>query len=110
MGKMKMKKSAGADDITQECLLLGKSILAGPLTTIINNSIREGTVPECWKEAVVVPILKKGDPCNKANYRPVSCLVTASKVMEKVVSVQVTKFLEDNALLPKSQHGYNLKH
>ena len=45
---------------------------------------------------VVVPIPQKGDSNNKANYRPVSCLVTASKVMEKVVSVQVTKFLEDN--------------
>ena len=58
MGKMKMKKSAGADEISQECLLLGKSILAGPLTTIINASIKSGFVPDSWKEAVVVPILK----------------------------------------------------
>ena len=36
MGKMKMKKSAGADEISQECLLLGKSTLASPLTAIIN--------------------------------------------------------------------------
>ena len=26
--------------------------------------------------------------------------------MEKVVSTQVTKFLEENSLLPKSQHGF----
>ena len=98
MRKMKMKKSAGSDEISQECLLLGKSVLASPLTKIINDSIKEGRVPECWKEAVVVPILKKGDPKIKSNYRPVSCLITASKVMEKVVSAQVTKFLEDNAI------------
>ena len=43
-----------------------------------------------------------------ANYRPVSCLVTASKVMEKVICQQLTKFLEENDLLvlPKSQHGF----
>ena len=35
MGKIRMKKSAGPDEISQECLLLGKSALAGPLTTII---------------------------------------------------------------------------
>ena len=35
MGKIRMKKSAGPDEISQECLLLGKSVLAGPLTTII---------------------------------------------------------------------------
>ena len=42
-------------------MTLSKSVLAGPLTTIINASIRQGEVPDSWKEAVVVPILKKGD-------------------------------------------------
>ena len=37
--------------------------------------------------AIVAPILKKGDPTGKKNYRPISCLVIASKVMEKVVCV-----------------------
>ena len=46
----------------EECLLLDKSILAGPLTTIINASIKSGFVPDSWKEAVVVPILKKVIP------------------------------------------------
>ena len=69
MGKMKMKKSAGADEITQECLLLGKSILASPLTKIVNASIKTGVVPDAWKEAVMVPILKKGNINDKANYR-----------------------------------------
>ena len=32
MDKMRMNKSAGPDEISQECLLLGKSVLAGPLT------------------------------------------------------------------------------
>ena len=73
MGKMKAKKSAGADEISQECLLLGKRTLAGPLTGIINESIKEGVVPECWKEAVVIPIHKKGDKKDKAKY---SCMHT----------------------------------
>ena len=94
MGNMKMKKSAGMDDISQECLLIGKSVLAAPLTQIINASITEEKFPAGWKEAVVCPILKKGDPKQKANYRPISCLVTASKVMEKVLSDQVTAFLD----------------
>jgi hypothetical protein len=36
-----------------------------------------------WKQALVTPILKKGDPTKKENYRPVSCLSVASKVLEK---------------------------
>ena len=37
-------------------------------------------------------------------------LVTASKVLEKVVCNQITQFLEENKLLPKSQHGFRQKH
>ena len=65
---MKIKKSAGADEITQECLLLGAEVLANPLARVINPSIDSGIFQEEWKEAVVTPILKKGDQTNKANY------------------------------------------
>ena len=78
MDKMKRKKSLGKDGISQECLLTGKEVLKIPLTIIINCSIETGVFPSDWKEAVVAPILKKGDPTDKQNYRPISCLVTAS--------------------------------
>ena len=57
-------------------------------------------------EAVVTPILKKGDPKSKENYRPVSCLNVASKVLEKIVNEQTSKFMEKNNLLPDNQHGF----
>ena len=65
MKKMKKKKSSGTDGVTQECLLTGSDVLAVPLTHIINTSIRSGEVPAHWKEAIVVPILKKGDKLDK---------------------------------------------
>ena len=58
------------------------------------------------KEAVVVPILKKGDPKELKNYRPVSCSTAASKVLEKVVFEQLPRFAEIHELLPTSQHGF----
>lgn len=106
MDGMKKKKSKGPDGISQELLLLGKDTLVVPLTRIINSSISEGKFPDCWKEATVTPILKKGTPTDKCNYRPVSCLNTASKVLEKVACNQLTKFMEDNGLLPTNQHGF----
>ena len=80
------------------------------LTKLINQYISSGIVPETWKEAVVSPVLKKGSSIDKNNFRPVSCLVTASKVLEKVVCNQTTEFLEKNNLLPKSQHGFRANH
>ena len=38
MKKMKKKKSAGTDGVTQECLLMGVDVVAEPLTHIINTS------------------------------------------------------------------------
>jgi len=49
----------------------------------INSSISRGEFPSMWKEALVTPILKKGDPTKNENYRPMSCLSVASKVLEK---------------------------
>ena len=109
MNKMKKKKSAGVDGISQENLLLGTEILAIPLTRLINCSIKSGIFPQEWKEALVTPILKKGDPQEKKNYRPVSCLAVASKVLEKIVCDQITKFMEKHQLLPNNQHGFRTK-
>ena len=54
---------AGCKSFTsvKECLLLGMDVIAIPLTHIINASIVAGEVPNLRKEAIVVPILKKGD-------------------------------------------------
>ena len=81
-------------------------LLGIPLTEVINSSIKQGAFPEQWKEAIVVPLLKKGDPKDPKNYRPVSCLPAASKVLEKVVCVQLTRYAEVHGLLPNNQHGF----
>ena len=60
-----------------------------PLTHIINASITAGEVPTHWKEAIVVPILKKGSDIDVNNYRPISCLVAAYKVLEKESAIKL---------------------
>ena len=103
MKQMAKKKSKGNDGIPQDCLLMASEVIAGPLTDIINCSIKSGEFPTQWKEAVVVPLLKKGDPKDRKNYRPVSCLSAANKVLEKVVCEQLTRFVEVHKLLPNNQ-------
>ena len=57
----------------------------------------------------MTPVLKKGDPKKLCNYRPVSCLPVASKLLETIVCSQMTDYLEDNHLLPQNQHGFRSK-
>ena len=103
--KMKKKKSAGVDGLGQDQLVMGSPIISAALTSIFNTSITEGIFPQVWKEALVTPVLKKGDLKMKENYRPVSCLPAASKLLEMLVCDQTTSFMESNKLLPTNQHG-----
>jgi hypothetical protein len=104
--KLKKKKSSGLDGLSQENLILGTENLLGPLNVIINQSIEQGKFPKEWKQAAVTPVLKKGNPRLLNNYRPVSCLPAASKVLEIVVCGQLSEYLEKNNLLPNNQHGF----
>ena len=44
------------------------------------------------KVADVIPVFKKEDPNNKANYRPISLLPIISKIFERVLFEQIEKF------------------
>ena len=107
--KMKKKKSAGVDGLSQESLVLGTDVLVNPLTSIVNCSITIGEFPADWKEALVTPVLKKGNPETKENYRPVSCLPAGSKLLEIIVCEQTTQYMEEHKLLPENQHGFRAK-
>ena len=109
INSLKKKKSSGIDGLSQEHLVLGAKAFVIPLTRIINTSIVNGEFPDAWKEALITPILKKGVPTMKENYRPVSCLPVASKVLEKIVCDQITQFMETHHLLPENQHGFRAK-
>ena len=103
---MKRKRSSGVDGLNQEQLILGSNELASPLSLIINESIKSGIFPSIWKEALVTPVLKKVNPESLSNYRPVSCLPAASKLLESVICEQMSRYLEENNLLPPNQHEF----
>lgn len=95
---LKPKTSSGMDGITSEVLKMCKEELAGPITIIINRSISSGVFPEKWKMAKVAPLLKKGDPLELKNYRPIAVLSVAGMVLEKVVADQIERHFESNRL------------
>ena len=51
-----MGKAGGPDGISARFIKEFSYELSKPLTDILNQSYREGTVPCQWKKAVVVPI------------------------------------------------------
>jgi hypothetical protein len=98
---------------TQDLWFLSSNILkyiiieiAPMLSQIFNECLTQGVFPDLLKMAKLIPIYKKGDKSNPTNYRPISILPVFSKILEKVVSEQLTKFLTDNDVLHSQQHGF----
>ncbi len=81
------------------------------LLNIINSSLYLGHVPKPFKLAVIKPLIKKPklDPCELANYRPISNLPFMSKIFEKVVSAQLCSFLQRNGIYENFQLGFRLR-
>ena len=82
------------------------------LTAMVNASLREGSLPESQKRAVVTPLFKKPslDAQDMRNYRPVSNLSFVSKLVERIVASQLKDYLTLNNLLPQLQSAYKRHH
>lgn len=96
----------GVDGITRNMILLTLPRTLGVITSMINSSLRNGVFPDIWKESIVKPIPKKVSPNVLNDLRPISILPFLSKVTEKVVCQQVTRFLDSNSILPSKQSGF----
>ena len=59
--------------------------LSSPLSIIYRLVHNTGSQPSQWKLSNIVPIHKKGDKESVTNYRPISLLCIASKIMERIV-------------------------
>ena len=81
-------KAPGPDNLPTKILKDYAHELAPSLTTLFNDSLLEGTVPNTWKQANVIPLHKKGDKHTTSNYRPISLLPVISKVLERCIYKQ----------------------
>ncbi|KAG6438934.1 hypothetical protein O3G_MSEX000342 [Manduca sexta] len=99
-------KAPGIDGIHNDLVKSIKKQIAAPLTDIFNWSLSAGIFPKVWKTAVVSPIHKGGDKHIPDNYRPISLLGVFSKLLEKILSKRLTKYLEQKNLISPKQFGF----
>ena len=91
---MKPKSSCGIDDIPSKVIKFTPNNILTALSHIFNLSLSQGKFIEHLKTAKIIPIYKKGDSKNITNYQPISLLSCFSKLLEKIVQVRLTNFLE----------------
>ena len=105
-------KCCSLDPFPTSILFKHIDVLINCITSIVNESIQSGIVPDCFKKAIITPLIKKTnlDPNELKNYRPVSNLSFISKITEKIVSLQITNYLKTNSLFEKHQSAYRKHH
>ena len=62
-------------------------------------------MPQNWKDAIIVPIFKKGSRKECGNYRGISLLSTAGKILARIILNRI----EENMctlILPETQCGF----
>ena len=105
-------KSCELDPIPSKLLIECLDSILPSLTDLFNSSLASGIFPQCFKSALVTPILKKRclDHNDLNNYRPVSNLCFIAKILEKLVLSQVSSYLNSHNLYNTCQSAYRPGH
>ena len=103
-----MKKAPGPDGIKAEVLLQLEEDLSPWLLDLLNECLRQGRVPGCFKESTMV-VLRKAedrDPQLLSSYRPICLLNTLAKVQEMLL---LKRLRETRALVGLSDKQYGFR-
>ena len=107
LSALKQRKAPGPDKITNEMLLHLGPKSKKKLLQLFNESWRTGTVPQAWKEAIMIPVHKKGKDRAKAeSYRPISLTSCTGKLMERLINTRLMWHLEDKQHISPEQAAF----
>ena len=103
-------KAMGPDELPAELLKLGLSDSSHEILLAFHDVIvavwMTGEVPQEWKDATIKVLHKKMDRTECSNYRGLSLVVHAGKVLLKIVANRLGDFCEEAGILPEEQCGF----
>ena len=105
-------KSSPLDVLCSLLKTCAANVFAPAIATLANLSLRIGIFPTRYKQAQVLPLLKKAglDTSSPGNYRPISNLGTISKVLERLVLARLHPHLLGSKNFGQFQSAYRKQH
>lgn len=97
-------KSPGENGISAELLKEGGPTVMKFITNIIQEVWKQEKMPNCWNDAIICPIFKKGDKTLCSNYRGISLLDVTYKVLSKIIRTRLDVF--SNEIIGEYQGGF----
>ena len=104
--KLKPSRTCIANCISSSLLKDCISCICQPLLYICNLSLDTGIFPDQLKISKVIPIFKKGTKTEMSNYRPISITNPIAKIIERLLHVRMTNYLEKFKILYDFQFGF----
>ena len=90
--KASRNRAGGVDDIPTEAWQWLAPDNRKKLLDILNQALTAGHIPQEWRKALVVKIYKgKASTADPNNYRPISLLSTAYKLMARILQLRREK-------------------
>lgn len=106
ISKLRSHKSPGSDGISAEVYKHGGNALLQRLTDLFAVCWEKGTIPQDFKDALIVSLYKnKGEKSDCSNYRGISLLSIAGKILARVLLNRITPTIAKE-VLPESQGGF----
>jgi len=106
LNSLNVSKSQGPDEVHGKLLVELSKEIAPSLVSVFKASLETGVVPQDFRDAIVVPLHKKGGRDKAENYRPISLTSIVGKMLESIIKDNLVKFLDENSLIKDSQHGF----
>ena len=102
------KKAVGSDGVSIELFkitLNDDSALHQTLLYMVVRIWRGGEVPQQWRYAIIMVLHKKKDRTEFGNYRGISLVAHAGKILLKVIARRISEYCERVGILPEEQSG-----
>lgn len=96
----------GKDNICSKMLQRCLPTVCPYITHIVNCCLETGYYPEMWKTSLVKPLPKTTSPKAYNELRPISILPAMSKIVERIVNVQMYDYVTKQNILSSSQSGF----
>ena len=97
-------KAPGYDNVAGEELKAAGEAGVDILHRLCNTIWRTGVFPDDWGKAIITPIYKKKDKLDCGNYRGISLLSHAGKILTTVIQRRILKKTEE--IISESQAGF----
>ena len=105
--EMKPRGAEGPDEIPPRFLRELGAEARSFILRCFNVSWQQGTCPQSWRNAVIIPLLKRDKPAGDVtSYRPISLTSCLGKLMERMVTNRLYHLAESRGLLVEDQAGF----